>query len=225
MTDSPIQINPNLEHAVAWSIFAELLRRHPGELELWMDYYLNGGQMLSASRRDRSIHVSLNYSGGGLWVRDSGRHFRLEEPVWQIALQSNARVASAVLERALRLDPVQETPSSTQTTLVPRVIAGFMCRHALSSRRWAVHAIHQAESDGTDAHRRILRSSGHLHQLDTRCPIAAWQVSGGMGQVAATISHTGVAVTHDLRCLDLSLAYKAADRKLDSLIDDVFGPH
>lgn len=42
-----------LTQAVTWSVFADLLRRHPGELELWMDYFPAGGRMLSAESRSR----------------------------------------------------------------------------------------------------------------------------------------------------------------------------
>jgi len=215
-------LSQELEAAVAWSIFADLLRRHPGELFLWMDYYPTGDQMLSAARRDKKMWVSLNSRGGGLWVRDADRHFRHETSIWHVAVQNSVRAASRLVEAALGLAEVPQSAPSTGETLVPRVIAGLLARHALTTHPWIVSARHELPELTQDS-LGVLVGRNLVLVEPTPVPIVGWQVRQIDGNKEASFNTRGSAVSSEGEIIDLHKAYATHGRKLDPVIDLVFG--
>lgn len=136
-----------LVHAAGWWVASELVRRHPGELKV----YLTGGEfqydVLAVSRMGGQIVrgkstaiVWMNRNPGchfttGTWFDDSSSTERFN---WLEVILAPDRIEYVIrqLEREAGLSSPAKSPPTTSQSIVARVISGFLTRSVFTRSKW-----------------------------------------------------------------------------------------
>ena len=158
-----------LRQALAWQVAAELVRRHPKTLRLFMAYIHQYGPALMPMevRRDGQWHA-LHFLTWGKWMHITpvGHDWSNGRFNWMDVLLAPDRRAYVVqeLERQVGLTPPSTTPPTTRATIGVRFIAAFMAKTALAPRvKWlAVNALIE-DDDGTAPAEKLLAAFPAVH--------------------------------------------------------------
>lgn len=230
--------------ALAWTVGAELVRRHPHQLRLidtsphtygpaltvWRLAGFHKGPCLymTLGKEMHLTPVNTNWEG-------SGRFNWLD-----VLLTTNRRsYVVAQLEQVLNLPSPNTTPATTHTSIGPRLVAAFLTRTALNQPRWTVtggvgaddddifvrddlfRAMPQVAEDAT-THRDV-EHPWELAQARYWFLRAAKNSKPAASPVLAIDMFAGQAWTDSAR-FDLPDLYRKGGRSLDRVIAAVFPP-
>lgn len=141
--------------ALAWWVAAELVRRHPTELRVIEAYPHQYGMAITLVRRQQESHYSP-YTWAAYFTL--GPSFHLVTPKgggfnWLEVLLAQERRKYVVeqLEADLELPPPRATPSTTASSIGPRVISAFLARTALGPAHWIMRCGAFDSDDGPEA--------------------------------------------------------------------------
>lgn len=162
----------------AWRLMAELVRRHPGELNVVEGYYPAGGTvwfLVRTSPSESATLLRLNETGH-IDITHGHRDDRcpiiedlphLEDPrLWttESIFSPNLREMVADIERCLNLTSPSETPSTVHTSVGWRVIAAALGATMLTKNPMSVSGVlYDAVSPRTDLI-RLFAGLAHLEE-------------------------------------------------------------
>ncbi len=238
---------PALRQALTWLVAAELVRRHPNEMRV----------IESRPYRDDCVTVFARtddpeWSGG--WRRvvvlpQSTDFCLLTHQGWfeteqddrfswlEVLLAPNLRDdVIRPLERAEGLPAVEDTPSTTASTIGVRLLAGFAGRTAFTRKPWRLHNGCVEGGDGVrdelfdqlpeiNEHRRIRRQDDLHAVTEYRYWFAIEdRIDGKPGAARFAVdTMEGVGFT-DAGSVDLMSEYSSCGRMLDAVVSRVCPP-
>ncbi len=218
---------PPVNQLLAWRIFSELVRRHPGVVELSLGWYPAGSPMLEATRVDVERGVSLNFNGG---LYGHGDRTSNDPNFWQRAIEQGTDHAIAHLEDLLGLPRVGRAARSVGASLTPMLIAGHLARWAFAPRSPEVVALYEPEDWDGELAGFIQRAQAaglpvRMRTLWSGTLPACWVVLDHTEdrRPLAALTADGQAFLHsDGRLIDLEQEYARLGRSIQALVSRVF---
>ncbi|MHA6510731.1 TY-Chap2 family putative peptide chaperone [Tessaracoccus sp. Y1736] len=234
-----------LRQALAWWVGAELVRRHPDSIRLIEVFPHQYGPALTVWEKSDDAHAP----GRGLAFLTLGESFHVQpllEPAldgrlnWLDVLLAPNRRHDVVerLEAQLQLTPPTSTPSATDSSIGPRVIAAFLQRTALDQDRWVMTNGAYEDDDGAGVSDRLFESmpevaldaTRHLPELHPLglsqsrywflCPIK----NGEAGPPVRAVDTTAGVVWLEGERVSMMDEFRACDRSLDRLVSSLMPP-
>lgn len=150
--------------ALAWWVAADLVRRHPSQLRIIEAYPHQYGMAVTLVRRlpeslefgwaayltlGPSFHLVTLKGGGFNWLEVLLARDRREYVVLQ-------------LEADLELSPPRATPSTTSSSIGPRLISAFLARTSLGPSRWIMRCGATDSDDGSEVERALFAAMPHV---------------------------------------------------------------
>jgi len=245
--ECPIE-DTSISNALAWWVAAELLRRHPGALQV-IETHPGGGQYNCVSvyrsplSSPSSALVDMNVDPGthlthASWFDRMGERFN-----WLEVLLAADRREYVVeqLERVEGLTVPPRTPSTTEQSIGALVIASFLERSILGPSHWtAANAVGDGEY-GANPRTDLLEALPELREEygaaasepGIESLYGVWFVGSASGGGPFAMDQPAFAV--DLAggrlwkpgggsSIDLMAKYQSVDRSLDALVSAVCPP-
>lgn len=233
-----------LRQALAWSVGAELVRRHPGQLRLIEVFPHQYGPALGVwspgEGRGSGQHLGLLTIAAGAHITPSTVGWDRGRFNWlDVLLAENRRTyVVSQLEPVFGLNTPTETPATQASSIGYRAIAAFLERTALGADRWVINGGATEDDDSVGVEEQMFQAmpaakadiANHdpdthpWHMAESRywfgCPIHKGQPQPPTFAVDVV---DGV-VWRDSEPVDLMERYRALDRKLDAVVSDAFPP-
>lgn len=229
---------PQLLEAVSWRVAAELIRRHPRRLRA-IETHPGGGQSDCLTIIDRRGwdfgHIHLNRWGsahvGRRFDKPDGDRSYIDGDFWSDYLRSNPRDVLRELERHAGLPDVPKIPASTRTSLSFRFAAACLAPVALGIRRWEWRNRFFDTAAWTSDYREDLfaafpeTASQRAIRLDgdPLSPESRFWFLLRDDEPLLAIETVGNLWRRGGGRLDLSAAYRATNRRLFPIVNEVIG--
>lgn len=221
-----MDFEPQLIQMAAWRCFAELHRRHPQEIDLYLEWYPAGGWLLGAIVKGGALRISLNFTGLlHAWDnKERSDSWRAFDGAWDDILRHGISKAVPMLEQRLGLEERSKPLSATPESLTTRAIAALLARDIFSAKQWSVQPVFP-DASRTNLFERA-KSNGLLGTPPSYAQYlpSVWVVLNDKFEEVAMLSPAGSAVsTSRGGILNLERLYRDSGKDIQAVVSAVFG--
>ena len=238
--------NTSISIALAWGIAAELVRRHPGDLQI-IETHPGGGQYSCVSVYPSPLRspavLDMNVDPGAhlthaSWFDRMGERFNWLEVL--LAADRRQYVVEQV-ERAEGLHVPATSPSTTEQSVGPLLVAAFLQRTVLGRRGWTTANAVSDDDYGAGIRTDLLEHFPTATEMlgmptddaEIKRWYPVWFIGRSSGESPFAMEKPAFAVdlaagrlwrSHNPTTVDLMQRYKDVSRSVDALVSSTCPP-